>query len=136
MIDQAFRRVAEQIHGYMLPELKQVFSDMLHNNIIHQLGPEEFQIRCIKYALEALALAALIWIGTRIRNGKKKKCAQKPKPKKKPRNLPNRTWTPTGWYWDEKKQTWIPPDFQNQDSQERWKWDPKKKIWVDLKKDE
>lgn len=136
MIDQAFRRAAEQIHGYMLPELKQLISDMLHNNIIQQLGPEEFQIRCIKFALEALALAALIWIGSLIRNGSKKNNTQKQKPKKKTRKQPQQTWTPTGWYWDEKKREWIPPDFLNQESQERWKWDKKKKIWIDLKKDE
>lgn len=54
------------------------------------------------------------------------------KPKKKFRG---REWYPTGWYWDEDKRSWIPPDYIKEESQNRWRWDEEKRIWIDLYKE-
>lgn len=71
---------------------------------------------------------------------------QKPKQSKKKRiNLTRKhngnekrknepKWYPTGWYWDEKKQSWIPPDYLSKESNERWKWNEEKQIWIDTNK--
>lgn len=43
-------------------------------------------------------------------------------------------WYPTGWYWDEKKQSWIPPDYHSKESDKRWEWNEDKQIWIDKEK--
>ena len=111
MIDQAFQTVAEQIHGVLLPGMKQAISDVLHNNVFQHMTQDQIQIACIKFALEAITLAALIWIGRMVRkalyNNRRKKAEKKPK---KP-EVYDKRWTTDGWYYDEKKGKWIGPDF-------------------------
>lgn len=47
------------------------------------------------------------------------------KPKKK-----NKKWSPTGWYYDEKKQEWVAPDYIRTEANTKWEWDEEKRIWI------
>lgn len=114
MIDRAFQTVAEQIHGVLMPGINQAIFDAIHSPVFQKMTTDEIQIACIKLALEAVALIALIWIGRKIR------CIRKKNPKKieikrgKKTDIPEPLWTTDGWYWDDKKGKWIGPDFPSQ----------------------
>lgn len=136
MIDQAYQKIAEQIHYVLLPGISKAFSDALHSNVFLQMNPDELQITCIKLALEALSLTILIWITRIIRSGSRKRRPPKPKAKQVPKVKMERKWTTTGWVWNEKECIWEPPDYIIKESNERWKYDKTKGIWIDLNKEE
>lgn len=130
MIDQAFQTIAEQIHGVLMPGINQAIFNAMHNNVFQHMTTDQIQIACIKIALEAMAFAVLYWIGRTI--GKRLTSRKRrSKPRRELKTVPERRWTPTGWYWDDKKQSWIPPDYLSEESRQRWKWDPEKRIWID-----
>lgn len=113
MIDQAFQTVAEQIHGVLLPGINQAISDVLHNNVLQHMSTDQLQIACIKIALQALTLIALIWIGRNIHKMLSTNRKNRRQKKNKKPEVPQKRWTSDGWYWDDKKGKWIGPDFQN-----------------------
>ena len=43
----------------------------------------------------------------------------------------NGKWSPSGWYYDEKKGKWIPPDYMDSSRNTRWEWNERAKMWVD-----
>lgn len=45
-------------------------------------------------------------------------------------------WSPTGWFYDNEKKEWIPPDYSAEESRLKWRWDDDKKIWIDIEKEE
>lgn len=110
MIDQAFQTVAEQIHGVLLPGVKQAISNAVFHSNIQDMSTDEIQIACIKLALEALTLVLIIWIGRIIRSSLSAKKREK-KFKRSKTEIPEKLWTTDGWYWDDKKGKWVGPDF-------------------------
>ena len=70
-------------------------------------------------------------------------------------------WHPNGWYYDEKKEKWVGPDYQAEhgaksptgwtydrdtllwnppdslsaEAEKKWRWDPEKQIWIDIEKE-
>ena len=109
MIDQFFENIAEQINYVLLPGIDQVMYDLMHNNILKNMTADEIRVASLKYFLEAMTILVLVLIGSKIRN----KIRSKKRIVKKKANTktPKIKWTPDGWYWDEKKQSWIGPDF-------------------------
>ena len=49
----------------------------------------------------------------------------------RPTSKPNSGMSPTGWFWDEEKGLWIPPNQLSEESKRRWSWDGEKRIWKD-----
>lgn len=45
-------------------------------------------------------------------------------------------WTTEGWYYDEAKGEWIPPDYLKSQAKMDWVWDEDKQIWVEKKRKE
>ena len=138
-IDPALTRIANWIIRDIIPPIKAFFREFFSNTIFETMTTEELQIYFLKIALQSLVLLCLYRIGVRSarRSREKKKYRQKKtKPIKYNSNyeIAQKKWSSTGWYWDEKKQSWIPPDYLSEESKKRWKWDDKKKIWVDLEK--
>ena len=69
------------------------------------LTPEELKTYC----LTAVAIGwVLLHIKQGIKDHREKKKTQVTRGKKK---FPQKKWTPDGWYYDEKKQKWVGPDF-------------------------
>ena len=136
MIDQFFQRLAEKIHGVMLPQLKQLISELMTNNIFEKMSTEELQIGCIKIALEALALIIVITISRKL-CAKPRKSARKTTAKQSQtgKNFKPKEWSPTGWVWNEVEGIWEAPDYIIKESNERWQYDRSKGIWIDLSKE-
>lgn len=129
MVSPGLTQVAEWIYHDVIPWIRSFFADLFANNIFTGMSTEEMQILCIRIALEALLLAGLIKIGQTIarKTGKKRKSSTAaPSKKFKPKQ-----WSPTGWYWDDEKQIWVPPDYLSAESKRRWTWDADKRIWID-----
>ena len=126
MMDFRLTEIAEWIYYDLIPGLGRFFENIFSDSIFASMTIEEIQIGCIKIALEALALAVLVKIGTGIaRKMHRKKTVVAGK------GFKPRKWSPTGWYWDEDKGVWVPPDFVSEESKRRWTWDEKKRIWID-----
>ena len=49
----------------------------------------------------------------------------------RPTSKPKSGMSPTGWFWDEEKGLWIPPNQLSEESKRRWSWDGEKRIWKD-----
>lgn len=126
MVDFGLTEIAEWIYYDLIPGIGGFIENVLGQSVFASMTTQEIQIACIKIALEALILAGLIKIGRKIgRRQRRKKAVVTGKgfqPKK---------WSPTGWYWDEDKGVWVPPDFVSEESKRRWTWDEKKRIWID-----
>ena len=131
-LDHVSTKIANWIVRDAVPAVKAFFQEYFSNTIFHSMTPEELQIFFLKIAIQAVIL--IIILG--IRPGRKKKSRKQPNRNiRTNRNQPTQKWSPTGWYWDDKKQSWIPPDYLSEESKKRWKWDPEKKIWIDQEKD-
>lgn len=86
--------------------------------------------------LNVLACIAIIRIIFREINRYREKRKNKPrKVKQSTNNFQPKKWYPTGWYWDEDKQSWIPPDYLKEESHKKWRWDEEKRIWINLYED-
>ena len=40
-------------------------------------------------------------------------------------------WSPTGWYWDEKKGKWISPDYEYSQAKKKWVYNESVRMFVD-----
>ena len=120
MVDQAF----EQIATHLVELCNTYVPELLNSSAFPELSAVETQITCIKIALEAFAVALAIWLGNRVRVGSKKKNATEPSRKQTQskkeiqmkygsgKKFTPPKWRTDGYYWDDKKQKWIAPDFK------------------------
>lgn len=112
MIDEFFQSIAEELHQTMNPAILQYISDTFQNNVFQKMTPEELQINCIKVILEILTVIILFWISNRKRRSKRKRRAVATQKKQEPeKKFKPKVWTPDGYYYDDKKEKWIDPDF-------------------------
>ena len=128
MIDPAVTKISQWIVLDLIPTIKAFFTEYFSTNIFTTMTTEELQIYFMKIALYAVLFIVLYKIGlawARLIKRKKRRS-------KRPISRSKKIWSPTGWYWDEKKQKWTPPDYLSKESENRWKWDPEKQIWIDL----
>lgn len=110
MIDFRLTEIAEWIYNDFIPVIGGFFENLFSDSIFASMTTEEIQIGCIKVALEALAL--MIKIGTSIARKKHSK-----KTVVTGKGFQPKKWSPTGWYWDEDKGVWVPPDFVSEERQ-------------------
>lgn len=110
MIDNFFHQLAKEIVTRIPKEGIDFLSDMLSNNVFQTMTEEELQIACIKIALEALTLAAVMMISRHIHKNKTKKKTPTNQPAGKP--FKPKKWNPDGYYFDEDKNQWIDPDYR------------------------
>lgn len=130
MIDPALTKLSQWIVYEFVPKIKTFFSEYFKSSIFNTMNTEELQVYFIKITLEAILIIIIYKIGFHFARKARKKARNKPT--KSQKQFQPKKWSPTGWYWDDDKQTWIAPDYISKESQERWKWDPEKKIWIDL----
>ena len=108
MIDSVLTKIALWIQSNVIPSFHDLFNNLKNLQISNSMTPEEIQLAAIKIALEALLIICLLKIGNRIRHKKQKK---KDSPQKSTSTFQPKIWSPTGWYWDEKKGEWVAPDY-------------------------
>lgn len=72
---------------------------------MENLTPEELRNICITILTAAGLLFHL------SKKWKERKVQKKYKVTRGKKKLPPKKWTPDGWYFDEKKQKWVGPDF-------------------------
>lgn len=140
MLGSISEKIAEWIIQDKVPAIKETLRQIFSNTIFHTMSSEELQILFLKYAIEAVFIIGLWTIGVTFANlirkkEKSRKGRQKKMKSTQPKVSDQKKWSPTGWYWDDESQSWIPPDYLSQESRNRWKWDPEKKIWIDQEKD-
>ena len=112
MIDSVLTKIALWIQNKIIPSFHLLFKNISNLQISTDMTPEEIQLAAIKIALEALLIICLLKIGGRIRQKK-----DKPKdiPQKSTNSFQPKIWSPTGWYWDDKKGKWVAPDYTNKE---------------------
>ena len=108
MIDSVLTKIALWIQNKIIPSFHVLFNDIKNLQISTSMTPEEIQLAAIKIALEALLIICLLKIGSRTRHKKHK---QKDIPQKSTSSFQPKIWSPTGWYWDDKKGKWVAPDY-------------------------
>lgn len=129
MVDPALTKLAYWIINSLVPNIKTFFSDFFRSTIFDTMTTEEIQVFFLKIAVEAIIILILYKIGIHFAKKTERKARNKKIGNKK--HFKGKTWSPTGWYWDDDKRAWIPPNYLSKESQEKWKWDPEKEIWID-----
>ena len=104
----------------------------------------------VAHILNVLMMAAaitwvvkLVWYSGKNRKERKKATVYKQgsatvhkrankKKSKPPKNVTvYGIFSPTGWWYDEKKGEWIAPDYLKTQARDQWEWDEEKRIWID-----
>lgn len=138
MIDATVSRWAKWIQDAVIPQFSYLIETLRNFRPFENTSPEELQFQCIRLAIYAVLLIILVSIGRKIGSWFMRTTAKKRKQKRIKKQIKKqiqqKKWSPTGWYWDEEKGEWVPPDYLNTEAKERWKWDDKKRIWIDLSK--
>ena len=111
-IDSVFQKIAEKIQSMIPQEWNEFVKELFSNNIFVTMSEQELQTACIKYALEAIAIAILIWIGKKCRHKPTKNNNQYYKTTSQKKKVHLKKWYPDGTYYDEEKKKWIEPDFK------------------------
>lgn len=110
--DYYFQKLAEMIQNMIPPEWNEFMKDLFSNNVLVTMSEQELQTACIKYALEALAIALLLWIGAKCRNKASKNQKNNYKTTVKKKKVAPKKWKTDGTYYDEEKKKWIEPDYK------------------------